>query len=388
MPASFRNKNSSGSSGSRHGSRRNVLSRGHSNSVVPANGHVTPGSLRRTPAIDRKASSTQERERIEQMEKEFSQQQFQLPSTICNRQNVPTHATFALTKITSLLQYISPGTLVAFDIDDTLIRKTKYGCSLLTSLGTRQFTEYLKNQYRSASLAERQDITNALSKELASFVLAEDETSNVIRALQERGAYVFGLTARSSSLANFTTTSLASLGIDFCRAAPPTLPLRVFDAETNAAVVDGVVYCNDTDKGVVFQRLLNLGWLSWPTGKSENANTQPQHRDIHDHSEDGKCCPQRAIWFVDDNLPMVAGMINQWTLMAEDQVRRYTPDSLCRGKMSLVCCHYTHPVAAATPPVPYERLEECINVQIQEFIRSRRIITDLEALHIIDGQKN
>lgn len=386
MPASFRNKNSAGNSGARHGSRRNALTRVHSHGVVPASGHVTPGSLRRAPVTDRKNFSTQERDRLEQLEKEQPQQQFQIPPAICTRQNVPTHATFALTKITSLLQYISPGTLVAFDIDDTLIRKRNFGCSLLTSLGTRQFSEYLKNQYRSASYAEKQDITNALYKELGSFVLAEDETANVVRALQERGAYVFGLTARSSNLANLTTTSLASLGIDLRRTAPPTLPLRVLDGETNAAIVDGIVYCNDTDKGVVFQRLLNLGWLSWPS-TSHESSSNPQTRDAHEPSEDGKTCPPRAIWFVDDNLPMVAGMINQWTHMAENQVRAYKPDSMCRGKMSLVCCHYTHPLATATPPVPFERLEECINLQIEEFIRSRRLLSDLEALQIIDNSK-
>lgn len=380
MPASFRNKNSSGSSGSRHGSRRNVLSRVSSNGVVPATGHVTPSSLRskdrRHPTYD---------SRHEMLEKEFTQQQFQLPTAICTRQVVPTHATFALTKISSLLQYISPGTLVAFDIDDTLIRKTTFGCSLLTSMGTRKFGEFLKNQFRSASFAEKQDVTNALYRALSSFVLAEDETASVVRALQDRGAYVFGLTARSNSLSSITTSSLEALGIDLRRTAPPTLPLRVIDEETKFAVADGIVYCNDLDKGKVFQRLLSLGWLTWPNTNSQDAH----HCDTHPHSEDGGACPQRSIWFVDDNLPMVAGMINEWTVMAENQIRAYSAETppACRGKMSLVCCHYTHPLATATPPVPAEHLEECIHLQIEEFILSRRLLTDQEALQILEQRK-
>ncbi len=372
MPASFRNKNSSGFSGSRHGSRRNVLPRGHTNGVIPVPGNVSPTTLRRAiPTIVSKGKE--------------SQQQFQLPESTCTRQNVPTHATFALTKFASLLQYITPGSLVAVDIDDTLIRKATFGCSLLTSLGTRQFSEYLKTQYRSASFAEKQDITNALSRELGSFVLAEDEIAQVVRTLQERGVYVFGLTARSSNLSEITTRSLASLGIDLNLAAPPTLPARVLDTQTNTAVVDGIVYCNDTDKGVVFQRLLDLGWLSWPIAKSLDPRFP---NDVHENSEEGKSCTQRTIWFVDDNLHMVTGMISQWTIMAENQVRAYNPanPTVCQGKLSLVCCYYTHPLAASTPPVPIERLEECINLEIEEFIRSGRLLTDNEALQILDGR--
>ncbi len=327
-----------------------------------------------------------------------------LPKNVCTRQHIPSHATFALTQINSLLQYVAPGSIVAFDIDDTLIKKRHFGCSLLTTDGMRMFHSYIQQNMKDKPFTEKQELVNALHKEVKSFDLAESDTADVIKALQNRGCYVFGLTARASTMANATNISLASLDLDLSLCPPPTLPKRAVEPNTSAAIIDGIVYCNDVDKGVVFQRLLQLNWISWPnkhtcngcpascpktTTIASNSVEDPHHT----HSEDGKGCPERTVWFVDDSLPMISGMISQWGNMAQTQAQLFaqlgpwSSQIPCRGKLALVCCNYTHPTAASTPQVPPSHVPFCVELQIREFLANNRIISDVEAYNMLRAQQ-
>ncbi len=322
-------------------------------------------------------------------------------ATFCVRQTVPSHAMFALTKISSLLQYVSPGALVAFDIDDTLVKKRHFSCSLLTAEGSRAFQAHLQQRLPSLSFAEKQRLVNALHQHVKAFTLAENETAAVVSALQNRGVRVFGLTARSSSMAAATAVSLAELGIDLTRSTPITLPQRAIEPSTGAAVVDGVVYCGDVDKGVVFQRLLQLGWLSWaspvaapsspstPDGSSQLTVPTPEEaaqQQLHPPSDNPVACPERTVWFVDDSLPMINGMVSSWVAMASAQQQLYASfgawaDKMpCRGRLSLVCCHYTHPTAAAAIPTPAEAVPAVVAAQIDEFLATGSVLSDADAL--------
>jgi hypothetical protein len=317
-------------------------------------------------------------------------------ASYCVRQTVPSHAMFALTKVASLLQYVAPGALVAFDIDDTLVKKRHFSCSLLTTEGTRAFHLHIQQHLSSLPFTEKQRLVNALHQEVKAFTLAEDETAQVVRALQARGARVFGLTARSSSMAAATATTLTELGIDLAASAPASLPRRAIEPTTGAAVVDGVVYCNDVDKGVVFQRLLQQGWISWTAPVAAPAAQcgaavaqQQQQQQLHEHTEDGGGCPERTVWFVDDSLAMINGMVTAWVQMAHAQTQLYeslgawTQQIPCRGKLALVCCHYTHPTAAATAATPADATAGIVTAQIAEFLASGAIISDAEALQRI-----
>uniref|UniRef100_A0A0A9XN78 Uncharacterized protein n=1 Tax=Lygus hesperus TaxID=30085 RepID=A0A0A9XN78_LYGHE len=313
-----------------------------------------------------------------------------LPSTTCYRQNIPTHAMFALTKMSSLVQYIKPQSLVLFDIDETLIRKSTYSCSLLTAEGTAMFHEYLKKYSRSTlSFNMRQEYVNLIAKELKKFVLTEDDIPSVVQQIQERNVYTVGFTARSNTLATVTNTVLQSLGISFTKSAPPTLPARALESQTGAAVVDGIVYCNNIDKGVVFQRLLQLQWLSWP--KDQNTSTDTVSYGLqdsiyhHTNNDDTSECPEHTVWFIDDSLSMIASMINQWVLAAQSKMHMYTQETRwsqkipCTGKFSLICCHYVHPLAASVSPIDSRYINDCIYIQIEEFLSSKILLTDQEA---------
>lgn len=304
-----------------------------------------------------------------------------LPSTTCYRQNIPTHATFALTKMSSQLQYIKPQSLVLFDIDDTQIRKNIYSCSLLTAEGTNMFHEYLKKHYRTTlSFTQRQEYVNLIAKELKNFVLTEEDIPMTIQKLQERNVYTVGFTARSNTLTNITNTTLQSLGIKFTKGVPPTLPTRALESQTGAAVVDGIVYCNNVDKGIVFQRLLQLQWLTWPQDNTINTNL---HNSMY-HNDTNEC-PDRTVWFIDDSLSMIASMINQWVLSAQAKMHMYSHQTKwsqkipCNGKFSLICCHYLHPLAASTNIVDPRYINDCIRTQIETFLSTKVLITDHEA---------
>jgi len=329
------------------------------------------------------------------------------PAPFCSRQNVPSHAMFALTKFASLLQYVAPGALVAFDIDDTLVKKRHFSCSLVTAEGVRQFHAHIQRNLSTLPYAEKQRLVNALHQEVKAFTLAEDETAQVVRALQDRGACVFGLTARASTMALATVTSLAEMGIDLNRAAPASLPQRAVEPSTGAAVVDGVIYCNDVDKGVVFQKMMQLGWITWPN-TSNAANSSSSLSSLpsagsdlaaqghHAPTDDGRGCPDRTVWFVDDSLPMITGMVNSWVQMAHAQAQLYqslgqwTQQIPCRGKLALVCCHYTHPTAAAAAAAPavvatVEDAAAVVEAQIKHFLDTGAIISDAEAAAKLNG---
>lgn len=400
MPPASKNKNKNWQNRGRHALGRTQ--------IVTA---VTPGARRlASPAFDKKSNQPVSPVRFDLSDEaeakallQHQQEQANQPQNVCVRQHVPSHATFALTQISSLLQYVAPGSIVAFDIDDTLIKKRHFACSLLTTEGSRQFHLYIQQHLKNHSYSDKQNLVNALHREVKAFELAENETAAVVKALQSRGVYVFGLTARASTMAAATNMSLSALDMDLAVCPPPTLPVRAVEPHTGATIVDGIVYCNEVDKGVVFQRLLNLNWLSWPSKHachSKCASTctvmdaNSVSRPTHHHSEDGKGCPDRTVWFVDDNLPMISGMLSQWTNMAQTltqvyaQLGPWSSQMPCRGKMALVCCHYTHPTAAATPQVPATRIAECVQKQIEHFVQTGAIISDMQALQMIDGNQH
>eukprot|EP00461_Guttulinopsis_vulgaris_P001460 UN01460 len=111
---------------------------------------------------------------------------------------------------------------------------------------------------------EKQEMVNQLGMALKAFVPAEPDTVNTVKILQSRGCYVFALTARSSTMSTATSVCLNELGINFQSTLPPTMPQHAIEPQTGAAVIDGIIYCNDVPKGVVFQRLLAMQWITFP----------------------------------------------------------------------------------------------------------------------------
>lgn len=302
-----------------------------------------------------------------------------LPPDTCVKQHIPASASFALGSLQLLLQHVQPGNFVAFDIDDTLVKKRHFGCSLLTQEGLRRFHVHLQQHKKEMNFAEKQQLVNDLHKELKATVLAEDITSEVVKTLQDRGVFVFGLTARSSTMASATTTTLRSLGINLAANPPASLPQKAVEPGTGAVIVDGIVYCNEVDKGVVLQRLIQQRWIQIYGNDTINHS--------HKHSDDGHTCPNHTLWFIDDSLPMIAGMIQQWQTMAHSYANVYASmgelanQIPCKGKLSLICCHYSHPQLAQYKKNNADAIDvdKCIEAQIQHFISHREILLDCEA---------
>ena len=288
---------------------------------------------------------------------------------------------FRLARLSSLLPHVQSGDLVALDIDDTLIKKKHSPCMLLSEHGLQRFHHFLMQHVK--DYATKQEKTNALYQALKDFVPTEENTVQVIADLQMKGAKVFGLTARYSEMAQSTRMSLAKLGIDLTKTPPLSLPGKAIDIQTNAAVVDGIVYCNNVDKGVIVQRLMELNWLNW------KHNDGVHNEAVNEFGQSVNVCPLRHLWFIDDSLPMINGMMHHWSRMNEVQAKfrehlkqwqkcstnsmfsfgssnssgssssysrnrgssiAGTPftdkdqggaSSVCQGTLQLTCCHYT-----------------------------------------------
>lgn len=331
---------------------------------------------------------------------------------LCTRVNTPRDAMFSLANITSLLQYIPPGSIVMFDIDDTLVKRTYEDSSLLTQNGLRMFQTYLcSTPCDTISIDAKNTLLRNLSQYLRSFSLAEPETALIVATLQERGCYVFGLTARHSSTSAMTSQMLKSLGIDIFKALPPSLPISAIEHATGAAVIDGVIYCNDVSKGVVFQRFMAQRWISFPVihhcseiscqndsfcsqnGQVVTCTGHQNHSGAH-HA-DGQC-PDRYVWFIDDNYQQLESMANEWKSFAGKQLllrQSLHPNSFqsipCQGSLQLICCHYTHPTnyyarleanPVAIPPGDFNKV---VAVQISHFVKNNVLLTDSAALDII-----
>jgi len=291
---------------------------------------------------------------------------------LCRKSHTPCHALFELSSIASLLNFISPGSVVIFDIDDTLVKRSSDNCSLLSPNGQILFSNYLQSSICAAmSFKEKQTLLKDLM--LSTFSLVEDETAQVVKALQERGCFVFALTARSSVTMELTTKSLQRLGIDFTKSLPPGMPRYAKDEVTGAVVHDGVIYANKfPSKGLIFQRLLARGWISFPvlhkcddngccgcaeqSGKCHNdGKIVSSTNSEYGYHLDGELCPERPVWFIDDSYEMNYSMTEEWKSFAKKQcdfqsfsgqddggngVFGYNVP--CPGKYQLISCHYTY----------------------------------------------
>jgi hypothetical protein len=167
---------------------------------------------------------------------------------------------YSLSQIEQILDVIEPGSFLGLDIDETLIISKGTPSVLLTPLGIRAYQAKVSEDMNYADYAERNRMTRELQKALKNKELVEKRTAEVIRTLQKRGVYVFGVTARYFEMANSTRRCLNSLGIDLSLSSPfPAQSTQ--DTETEALYAHGIIYCNGMDKGMILNRFLtNLLW--------------------------------------------------------------------------------------------------------------------------------
>lgn len=124
---------------------------------------------------------------------------------------------------------LTPGTLLVFDIDNTLLEP-------VGSIGSDQWYDYLVKAFRRDGLSEPESQTRAQAAWRHALGIVqvrpvEAITPALVRAQQQRGLKVMALTARGPEDAERTLRQLRSAGIELQGTSVHPAPLRVPQAE-------------------------------------------------------------------------------------------------------------------------------------------------------------
>jgi hypothetical protein len=160
----------------------------------------------------------------------------------------PTNVFSLIRECSSIQEVIAdaqPGTLVIFDIDNTLL----HPCQMLGS--DEWFQYYVKKKER--QLHNYEEALNQAVDILHSVYCStrvkpmEACTVEVVHALQNQGLNVIGLTSRSSTVAGVTIRQLASIGIDLSVTAPSQASFS-FAGLSETLYFHGVVFTKGKSK--------------------------------------------------------------------------------------------------------------------------------------------
>ncbi len=151
----------------------------------------------------------------------------------------------------SVKQYVVPGCMAIFDVDDTLLHidhPTEFGSNKW--INHMMFYGKKEHQLKSEEL-DSWVIPMYVDAQLKTpFKPVEEATAGIIQELQKDGVPVIGLTARRLELIDITLDNLRKMGIDFS-AAPITEDAVSFPIDHPNIFVNGVMFCGgsrDTDK--------------------------------------------------------------------------------------------------------------------------------------------
>lgn len=263
-------------------------------------------------------------------------------------------------RIEAIVSQIPSGSFVGFDIDETLFVTRNSPSFLVTNQGVRAFQQFLSTKFD--DFETRNQHGRNLQKALKDKVLVEDKTAKVIKALQAKGCFVFGLTARYAEMAGQTQRTLAGLGIELWKSAPlPQQPVE--DPENEALCADGIIYCNGQDKGLVLDRFLrNIVLRNVLESVANNEFTPEIAKGLN-------LCP-RQMFFIDD--------VYEHMLSLRDKEKMTVCAEL---KIPTTCFHYVSPLAVKTwGQRNLKNWGAILMEQMEEFANSRRVLTNEEAI--------
>ncbi|HOI73245.1 MAG TPA: DUF2608 domain-containing protein [Syntrophales bacterium] len=137
---------------------------------------------------------------------------------------------------------VTAGTLVCFDLDNTLIRAEQM-------LGSDQWWDDVVYELAASGLSGREATIKAYRiwlplQTAGRFIPVQPDGPAVVRGLQERGVKVLGLTARPSMIASLTYRQLASIDIDLRRGEPRSEPLNV-NLKDAARYENGILFVGE-----------------------------------------------------------------------------------------------------------------------------------------------
>lgn len=120
--------------------------------------------------------------------------------------------------IHEIRHYLTPDTLILFDIDNTLMEPRQ-------TLGSDQWFQYRKKIHMENGLDKKNALEKALSEwmsvqSVTKVQVVEEGTAELVKELQEEGYTLMGLTTRGLGLSTRTIFQLTSLDIDLKATAP------------------------------------------------------------------------------------------------------------------------------------------------------------------------
>lgn len=167
--------------------------------------------------------------------------------------------TQAMTKIIPNLEHalkeFEPGDLAVFDLDNTVFREVQ-------TLGTDEWYSHMIHRLAEKGIEKRlaaqylEPVNNKIKTE-SRMKLMEEGLPELIRALQRRGVFVIGLTARHPNLSDTTLRHLKELGVDFeVSRFPDVQGNRIADLPNEFLWSGGVAFTDGSPKGVVLKELV------------------------------------------------------------------------------------------------------------------------------------
>jgi phosphoserine phosphatase len=148
--------------------------------------------------------------------------------------------------------HVAKGTLVVLDIDDTLLVPTQM-------LGDDRWFRGQVDKHQKAGMADFFDKALAeweAIRHLTQVQVVEQGSPQLVRALQEQGVAVIGLTTQGLGLATRTVHQLKALGFDLARSAPSRQELHLMNGH-GILFRAGILFTAGTNKGTALLKLLD-----------------------------------------------------------------------------------------------------------------------------------
>lgn len=280
----------------------------------------------------------------------------------------PQAPVYLLTKLSNLLKEAHPGSMLVFDIDETLIVTRHAPSYLLTTDGVQTFQKFVHQKIQNWN--QKNQLCRKLQLALKDKIGVEEDTAEVIRKLQDMGCAVLALTARYRELSVATENSLEAVGIDLKRNSPfPPYPIR--DPHTDAVALNGVVYCNNQDKGLIFSRFIESMIFKDPLAHVRAVASG--------EAEPGSAKFQlpKEIFFVDDLYENAKSVCLGLTPLVTEELG-----------VTVSCYHYVPSNLAemqAELDEGGDRMAGILTMQMEVFIEEQRVLTNQEARRRIQG---
>ena len=156
--------------------------------------------------------------------------------------------------MSELYEHLTPGMLVVFDIDNTLIEPVQ-------ELGSNQWFEKRISEYQSYGYNSHDALQKALKEwtaiqSITLVKLVEPGIDGIVQDLQEKEYTVMGLTTRGLSMSTRTVEQLETVNVDLSKTAP-TQEEIFFMNKRGVLFRGGTLFTAASHKGEALRKLLD-----------------------------------------------------------------------------------------------------------------------------------